>query len=247
MMEKRHFETEADNYLHFRPTYPPELAAILARLAPDQSLAVDAGCGTGQFSTLLAPEFRKVVALDISPAQIKAATPVSNVTYICSAAHKTGLENREVDLLVTAQAAHWFNLSGFYAEAKRILKPEGVIALVTYGTFHLEGEINERVQSFYQDEIGPYWPAERAHVENGYRDFDFPFRELTLKAPAIRCNWTLKAFTGYIATWSACKLARKAGRADLIDRFVADLTPLWGAPDAKRRITWPVNVRIGKI
>ncbi len=247
MSAKRHFEQGSDLYQKYRPTYPSELAHILASLPSDRTLAVDIGCGTGQFTSLLAREFTKVIGLDISPSQIGGSIPHPTITFQCRPAEDTGLEESSADLVVAAQAAHWFDLPAFYKEVHRITKPGGILALISYGIFHLEGPVNERVQRFYKAEIGPYWPAERTHVETGYQSLPFPFTERHLKAPPIRRKWTYTELTGYIATWSACKQAEKAGYSDLFATFAADLKTLWGDPTSRRSVQWPINLRIGKI
>lgn len=65
-----HFSAQAKQYAAFRPTYPPELVAYLAQLAPGRELAWDCGTGQGQAARLLAAEFRQVVATDASAAQL---------------------------------------------------------------------------------------------------------------------------------------------------------------------------------
>ena len=47
---KDHFSEVAAAYAAHRPTYPPALVDLLARLAPARRLAWDAGCGSGQLS-----------------------------------------------------------------------------------------------------------------------------------------------------------------------------------------------------
>ncbi|MES1194587.1 MAG: SAM-dependent methyltransferase, partial [Opitutus sp.] len=52
-----HFSTQAATYARARPTYPPALFAELARLAPGNALAWDAGTGNGQAAVALAAQF----------------------------------------------------------------------------------------------------------------------------------------------------------------------------------------------
>ena len=101
--------------------------------------------------------------------------------------------------------------------------------------------------AFYRDEIGPYWPPERGLVDTGYATLDFPFAELPYPPMVIRVDWNLAAFLGYVQTWSAVRSVREAGRADLLAAFADDLARAWGAPDATRSVTWPINMRIGRV
>lgn len=69
------------------------------------------------------------------PTQVKSTVSVrvcfyfqERVTYICAPAHETGLPDSCADLVTVAQGIHWFDLDKFYKEARRILKPGGLLA-----------------------------------------------------------------------------------------------------------------------
>jgi SAM-dependent methyltransferase len=244
---KDHFSTHSADYASFRPTYPPALADYLASLTPRHDLALDCGCGNGQLSVLLADRFTKVVATDASAQQIAQAQRHARVAYRQARAETTGLADQSADLITVAQAAHWFDLDAFYAEVRRMLRPGGAIVLITYGVTETDREIRRCVGHFYKDVIGPYWPPERRHVEDGYRTLPFPFREEEAPPLAIEREWTADDLVGYVSTWSASINAVAAlGRAPL-DDFAADLRAVWGAPEAKRKIRWPLSLRVGRL
>ena len=241
------FDRGGQAYARFRPEYPGELAAYLAALAPDASLAVDVGCGNGQLTGQLAEHFAAVVGLDPSADQVANAAPRANVGYRCAPAERMPLADHSASLITAAQAAHWFDLPAFYAEVRRIAKPGAVLALISYGVLQLGAELDARFQQFYWQEIGPYWPAERQLVDSGYATLDFPFEPLTPPAMAIRLDWNLAEFLGYIATWSAVRRAREVGREDILQRFASDIAELWGDPESKRAVCWPINMRVGRV
>lgn len=245
---KDHFSTNSAGYAAHRPTYPRELVDFLADSAPGRELALDAGCGTGQLSTLLAERFTQVVATDASAAQIASATPHDRVVYRVAPAERSGLPDGCADLVTVAQAAHWLDLDAFYAEVRRIARPGGVVALITYGVLHVEhAAADELAQRFYRDVIGPYWPPERRHVEDGYRSLPFPFTPLDAPAFDIEVAWKLADLIGYTDTWSAVRAAEKAvGRAP-VETFHAALADAWGDPDSVRRVRWPCSIRIGRV
>lgn len=243
---KNWFDQGGQAYARFRPEYPAQLAAFLAALAPNQALAVDVGCGTGQLTQLLAPHFDQVLGLDPSADQIGHANPAPNTHYLCAPAELLPVADASAALITAAQAAHWFDLPRFYAQVRRIAAPGGVLALVSYGVLELEAALNARFQHFYGHEIGPYWPPERKLVDTGYATLDFPFEEITPPALHIRLDWDLPAFLGYISTWSAVRSAREAGREEVLQTFASDLFALWGDPARQRPITWPINMRLGK-
>lgn len=125
--------------------------------------------------------------------------------------------------------------------------PNAVLALISYGVLRLEGELGARFEQFNWNEIGPYWPAERKPVDSAYTTLDFPFNELTPPALAIDLEWKLDELLGYVSTWSAVRSAKEAGREGLLNRFSADIAELWGEPTTRRPVSWPINMRIGRL
>lgn len=243
---KDHFSSHAASYAAFRPTYPPELAAWLATIAPTTKIALDTGCGSGQLSLLLAEHFEKVVATDPSAQQIESATPHPRVDYRVARAEASGLPDQSVDLLTAAQAAHWFDLPAFFAEARRVLRPGGAIALISYARMEPEGDVEAIAARFRLETLEPYWPPERALVENDYRDIALPFAPVAPPPFFVEVHWSLAAMIGYLDTWSAVRAMEKAvGRAPF-DAVVAELTKTWGDPETIRTIRWPLAILAGR-
>ena len=243
---KDHFSARSEDYAASRPDYPPELAAFLASSAPGRGLALDCGCGTGQLSLLLADEFDRVIATDASAQQITAARPHPRIDYRVAPAEASGLDAGTADLIVAAQAAHWFDLDGFYAEARRVAKPSALLALVAYGVFHVEADAEPVLQEFYWRTMGPYWPAERRHVEEGYRTLPFPVPEIPQPDLAIERHWSRDQFLLYVETWSAVREAEKRGQRALVEDFAKALPAVW-PDDARLLVRWPITVRAGRI
>ena len=243
-----HFSTHAAGYAAHRPTYPAALVDYLADVAPGRQLVLDCGCGTGQLSVPLAGRFDCVVATDASAAQIANADPHARVEYRVAPAEQSGLLDATADLITVAQAAHWLDLDRFYAEAKRVARPRGVLALITYGVLHVEGkEVDDVTQRFYYDVIGPYWPPERRHVDAGYRTLAFPFEELTAPPLVIQVSWSLSDLIGYVDTWSAVREAEKLIGREPLDAFDQALAAVWGNPERCRAVTWPISIRVGNV
>ena len=248
MQENRNwFASGGEHYARFRPEYPAELADYLTSLVAERKNALDVGCGTGQLTRLLAEHFSFVQGVDPSASQISHATACSGVAYTCAPAEALPPHPMDYNLITAAQAAHWFRLEDFYREVRRVAAPEAVIALISYGVLQLEGELNERFRCFYYDEIGPFWPAERRLVDEGYRGLSFPFSEITAPPLYIRQEWTLDALAGYISTWSAVAKAREAGQDARLLQFYRELSDLWGPASTRRPVLWPINMRIGRI
>ena len=147
---------------------------------------------------------------------------------------------------VGQKACHWFDLEKFYAEAKRVLKPGGVIAAWTYTLLDVEAGIDELLTDFYRNVVGPYWPPERRMVDDRYRSLPFPFEPIDPPAFEIRTEWSRDDLLGYLGTWSATQAYMKAKGIDPLDEFARRLAPLW--PDAAlvKTLRWPLHLRIGR-
>lgn len=241
------FAAVASDYASFRPTYPATLFAWLAEIAPSLTQAWDCAAGSGQASRDMATHFERVIATDASTSQIAAAGSHPRVEYRVAPAEDSGLPEASVDIITVAQALHWFHLDRFYVEARRVLKPGGILAVWSYGALEVQGEeINVLLQKFYSETVGLYWPAERQHVENGYRLLPFPFAELQPPVFSMETSWTLPELLGYLRSWSATSRYRAERGCDPVTSLEAELSLPWGSPQARRRVTWPLAMRVGK-
>jgi SAM-dependent methyltransferase len=242
-----HFSGVASEYAEYRPLYPDALFDWLAGLAPRRDLAWDCATGSGQAAVALAARFDRVVATDASAGQIAAATRYPRVEYRVAPAEASGLQPGSVDTLTVAQALHWFDRPAFYAEARRVLRRDGVVAAWTYGHPSIdEPRADAVLQRFYSRTVGPYWPPERALVDAAYRTIEFPFAEVEPPAFEMETRWTLDSLVGYAATWSAVTRFRAATGEDPMPDFAAALEAAWGDPGLARRIAWPLALRVGR-
>ncbi len=242
-----HFSSVANRYADFRPHYPAALFEYLVTLAPKTSLVWDCACGNGQATLDLAERFNRVIATDASKEQIASAAPHRNVEFRVAPAEESGLQDASVRLITVAQALHWFDLDRFYAEARRVLKPGGVLAAWAYGINEVEGNaVNELVQDYYSNTVGPYWPTERKLVEESYRTIPFPFDEITPPVFRMEARWTLEQLLGYFSTWSATNRFIKAKGSNPLKPLSGALGDVWGDAHSTRLVTWPLTLRIGR-
>lgn len=126
------FSDRVRDYVRFRPSYPPEaIDELLGGLGDPAALrAADVGAGTGIFSRLLADRGVQVIAIEPNAAMRGAAGPHPRVDYREGTAERTGLPDAGVDLVVAAQAFHWFRPREALAEFRRILRPAGRLGLL---------------------------------------------------------------------------------------------------------------------
>ncbi|HET7922676.1 MAG TPA: class I SAM-dependent methyltransferase [Gammaproteobacteria bacterium] len=244
---KDHFSGHAAAYAEARPGYPETLFSQLATLAPAHDQAWDCGTGNGQAAVALAAHFARVIATDASAEQIGSAFPNARVTYRVAPAEHAGLPDHSVDLVTVAQAAHWFDLPAFYAEVRRVAKPGAVIALWCYGVCHITPDVDAVVATFYEGEIGPYWPPERRLIDEAYRSLPFPFAKLDMPPISMSLDWTLPQLLAYLASWSAVQRCIRATGRDPIPALTEALAAAWGKPDSARRVEWPLALRTGRV
>jgi ubiquinone/menaquinone biosynthesis C-methylase UbiE len=241
-----HFSGHAADYARFRPRYPEALFADLAARCSLRSQAWDCGTGNGQAAVGLARYFDRVIATDASSRQIAEAEPHPNVSYHVCSERDSGLPDESVDLVTVAQALHWFDRDAFFAEARRVLKPCGIIAVWCYDLHHLGDPFDAVLQRFYDETVGPYWPPERALVEQEYRTIEFPFEEFLRPVIHMEHDLSLEDLLNYLSTWSATKRFIQARGDDPLPQLERELVPLWGDRSQRRRVIWPLAMRIGR-
>ncbi|KAH9218970.1 S-adenosyl-L-methionine-dependent methyltransferase [Leptodontidium sp. 2 PMI_412] len=105
-------------------------------------LVLDCGCGPGRATVDLARSFDQAIGADPGAAMIGTAQERGGKTksgedirYVVSAGEEIskieGLQPESVDLLTAALAAHWFDMTKFWAEAAKVVRPGGTVALWT--------------------------------------------------------------------------------------------------------------------
>lgn len=241
-----HFSARARRYASSRPSYPDALVDWIAALPERRSVAWDAGCGSGQLSVPLARRFGRVVASDASAAQVAAAPAHPRVRYRVARSEASALPAGVVDLAVVGQAAHWFDLAGYYAEVRRVRGPGSAIALVSYGRPRLPASMDGVFQRFASDVLGVCWPPERRAVDDGYRALPFPFDEVPAPAFTMIHAWDLDHFRAYVDTWSAVRVLERRRGPGPLRAFFDEIAAAWGDPAVAHEIRWPLAVRAGQ-
>jgi SAM-dependent methyltransferase len=243
---KDHFSAHATNYADARPGYPIELFDWLAKQCPRRRLAWDAGCGNGQASVCLAEYFGEVYATDPSKAQIEQAIAHDKVHYAVERAEECSLADTTADLITVAQAYHWFDHLRFCNEARRVLAPDGVIALWSYAESRVSPAIDAITDKLHHDTLGKDWPPERQHVLDHYRDLPFPFRAMPSPPFEMRSEWTLAQYLAYLSSWSASQRHLQRTGQDAVAAIADAMRAAWGDPEQLRTVEWPLLLLVGR-
>jgi len=132
----KRFSDRVDNYVKYRPGYPIEVIDLLENecgLSAGSAIA-DIGAGTGIFTELLLNRKYKVYAVEPNADMLNAARQqlggYENFIPANGNAEATSLLTGSIDLVVCAQAFHWFNNERTKVEFKRILKEDAFVALI---------------------------------------------------------------------------------------------------------------------
>lgn len=241
------FSDRPDRYKRARPTYPPELMATLAALAPSRRLAWDSGTGNGQAALGLATHFDAVFATDPSPQQLANAAPHRRITYAVETAEEVSLADASVDLVLAAQAMHWYDLDRFYRQVERVLRPGGILAAVGYAWFYVDSAIDAAIEQALLRPMRPFWAPNNALLWDGYRSIPFPGEEIRIGQPAIHLDWSLDELMDYVLTWSATRALEEEQGDEPLRRARATLAQAWGDPGRKRHVVMPIQVRVARI
>ncbi|MDG2422849.1 MAG: class I SAM-dependent methyltransferase [Phycisphaerales bacterium] len=241
------FDRVADGYASFRPHYPETLFDQVAACCTSRDLAWEIGCGSGQATTGLASRFKRVEATDPAPSAIEKASNCPGVRFSVGRAESSPLAAETVDLIASAQAAHWFDMTAFAREARRVGNQNAIVALWCYDRCLIEPSIDAVTSHLYKDILKGYWDPRRSHVDAGYTTLPFPFTEIDINPPNIVLEWTLDHLLGYLGTWSAAEAYRKRTGEKPIALIEADLREAWGDPATTRTTICPVSMRLGHV
>ncbi|QMW03829.1 class I SAM-dependent methyltransferase [Spirosoma foliorum] len=239
------FSGHANLYAQYRIDYPAELYDFVLSFVENRQKAWDCATGNGQVAGALAAIFDQVEATDISETQLILAVKKPNINYQLSSAEQTPFANQTFDLITVAQALHWFDISAFHQEVRRVAKPGAVIAEWGYGLVLLGSDLDPILLDFYRNRIGPYWDPQRKYIDNAYATLPFPFADAQRAEFTARHAWSLDRFLNYLRTWSAVRQYIHENEEDPVNWLGEVLKPIWG--DAERELQFPIFLRVGRV
>ncbi|BDY03680.1 class I SAM-dependent methyltransferase [Ferrimonas sp. YFM] len=238
------FSGHSKEYASYRPHYPGALFHQLAELAPSRALALDLATGSGQSASGLSRHFDRVLGADLSRHQLSHSCQAPNLSYLMALGESLPLGDNTVDLITIAQALHWLNLDSLGPEVTRVLKPQGILAVWSYGNCSVGNDVDKVVHHLYEEVLGSFWTPERRWVEQGYTGLRLPLRPQTPKLTTLSHHWNLAQFIGYLRTWSALQSYLRHHEEATLAPIWQALAHAWGEPDRQRGIHWPLTLRL---
>ncbi len=130
------FSDRVENYIRYRPGYPPEVVQALKTECGlnARNVVADVASGTGIWTRMLLENGNRVFAVEPNPDMRQAGerllSDFPNFVSVAGSAEATALADSSVDFVTAAQAAHWFDRKRTRAEFVRILKPGGWLVLL---------------------------------------------------------------------------------------------------------------------
>jgi len=151
---KKRFSSRVENYIKYRPSYPLKIIDFLKEkniLAEDTVIA-DIGSGTGILTKLFLDNGNQVYGIepnkDMREAAERHLQGYAKFSSLEGSAESTGLEEKCVELIIAGQAFHWFDVEQAKREFKRIIKPNGNVALIWNNRGKVGSDFNISYENF---------------------------------------------------------------------------------------------------
>lgn len=185
----RRFDGKALDYDRFRERYSPKSVLPILRsicgLTRDWTVA-DVGAGTGMLSDIFLSNGNRTLAIEPNPGmremcqRIHQDNPLLHV--IDGTAEATGVASSSIDLVTAGRAMHWFERERAFAEFRRILKPEGWVAIIALGRTEAgraeNVEFENVLREFSKDHADTHAGYEVYRNLNAYLPRDFHHEEI---------------------------------------------------------------------
>ncbi len=135
----------------------------------------------------------------------------------------------------------------FFQEAKRVLKPNGILAIFGYAFFEIAPDIDTLVYENLLVPIDRFWAKGNRQLISGYKDVSMPFNEIIVPQNfTMQVEWTLFQLLAYLRTWSAVKLFTQELGYDPVARLESKIKPFWEDADKEKPVKMPLFLRVSR-
>jgi SAM-dependent methyltransferase len=242
------FDALADAYDRHRIGYSDELydAIVGYGLGPG-SRVLDLGCGTGIASAALARRGMSVTGIDISePMLAHARKRLPEATFVHGSADALAFPDASYDGAASAQAFHWFDAPKVLAEAVRVVRPYGVVAIWWKTILH--GDRVRMLRAEAASELGG-GPADGVEsVEDLLGESFEPFYEAPLVDRRLRViPWQVTLTVADLIGYEGSRLRARRRFGDRISEYLERLAALLGTPETTLDVGYVQYLYLGKV
>ena len=224
-----------------------EIFNYLDSIVPEKNLVWDCATGNGQAAHYLADYFKLVNATDINQEQLNHAIPKKNINYYQSNELNPYLKDKSVDLITVATAIHWMDREKFYEEVRRVLKPQGTIAIWGYTGKNIHPDLDPVLDQVINKYLMPYYSESIKMAFNGYKDLKFPFERIESPGFKTQIEYQFDDLVNYILSWSSAQNFKLQNNVSPLYLFENDLKAAWGDLSQKKTMTWDLITFFGKL
>jgi ubiquinone/menaquinone biosynthesis C-methylase UbiE len=232
------FKSAAERYAAGRPFFHPFIINRIKELPAFEKhigRALDVGCGTGLSAIALKEIAGRVIGIDAAPSMLAQAPRDARIEYVLARAERLPFPGREFELLTLSQVCHWLDREKFFAEAHRVLRPDGW--LVIYDAYFSAAEVDSSdFQTWHRESYLKKYPSPaRSWFALSAQDAEAAGFQLhkTERLP-YSISFTLEQLIDYLLTQSNIIAAVEDGAEEIDDvrRWLTEsLKPFFAARD----------------
>lgn len=210
--------------------------------------ALDVACGTGLSTIALAEYASFVVGVDPVDTMLRLAPTRGNTAYVCAAAERLPVRSHTINLVTVSSGVHWFDQYAFFAEAARVLRRDGWLAIYDHffrGSLD-DHEINRWLKRSYAEK---YPPPERGAGADASVIVPEPFLETELLEYEDPIDFTHEELVAYLMSHSNTLAPAAEGREtpEQTETWLCTETSRWFSPPPKRTFLFRGVARVARI
>lgn len=230
------FAEVAAGYATCRPAVHPLVVERIRCRLPRAwyQRALDVGCGAGLSTRPLAALARHVVGLEPSQAMLRfARTTAPGASFLAGAAERLPFRKASIDLITAAGSLNYADVPVFFAEARRVLAPDGLVIVYDFAPGRVEPWFAEFIKRYppARDGARPLDPQLLAALAEG---FVIEWREEF----TVTLTLTLEFYLRYMMTETNVAWAMRQGtpEAEIREWCRRTLAPVFGG--AARQVSF---------
>ena len=251
------FSRTADDYATHRAGFPAELFRRLGGFGigePGQRI-VDLGTGTGSLARGFSRRGARVTGVDLAASLLEKARAADareglSIDYVLAPAEKTGLPSASFEVVTAGQCFHWFRRDEASAEARRLLRPRGLLCIAHFDWIALPGDVVEATEALIEEHnpaqpkphmrhaggSGIYSPWLRDVAIAGFSDIETLSFDVTVPYTPEGWRGRIRASQGVgamlsesaVSAFDALKLLRVDMRGQYNDELLGEFVDLLG-------------------